>query len=103
MRLPDRRTALAAADARKQFASFLQAMDAGEATPAAKFSEVIDCIVRAGVLPAEALERGCAVALAKAKKILGGAECDAAGLNCDEIAASNFDTQEHMEQPVNKQ
>eukprot|EP01047_Picozoa_sp_COSAG01_P032117 COSAG01_NODE_2307_length_7944_cov_31.370045_5_plen_475_part_00 len=103
MRLPDRRTALAAADARKQFASFLQAMDAGQATPAAKFSEVVDCIVRAGVLPAEALQRGCAVALAKAKEILGGAECDAAGLNYDEIAAINFYTQEHMEQPVNKQ
>eukprot|EP01047_Picozoa_sp_COSAG01_P057490 COSAG01_NODE_6651_length_3557_cov_2.387702_1_plen_1094_part_10 len=99
MRLPDRRTALAAADARKQFASFLQAMDAGQATPAAKFSQVVDCIARAGVLPAEALEHGCAVALAKAKEILGGGELDAAGLSCDEIAAINFYTQEHMELP----
>eukprot|EP01047_Picozoa_sp_COSAG01_P099193 COSAG01_NODE_29254_length_641_cov_2.333948_1_plen_170_part_01 len=80
MRLPDRRTALAAANARKQFASFLQAMDAGEATPAATFSQVVDCIARAGVLPAEALARGCAVALEKAKDILAGAELDAAGL-----------------------
>jgi hypothetical protein len=71
-------------------------MDAGEATPAAKFSEAVDCIARAGVLPAEALERGCAVALNKAKGILAGAEFDAAGLNCHEIAAINFYTQEQM-------
>jgi hypothetical protein len=103
MRLPDRRTVLAAADARKQFANFLQAMDAGVATPAADFSQVVDCIARAGVLPAEALERGCAVALKKAKDILAGAELDVAGLNCHEIAAINFYTQEHMEQPKNKQ
>ena len=59
-----------------------------------------DYIVQAGVLPAGALERGRAKALAKADEVLGGAEVDSAGLGRDEIAAINFYTQEHMEEPV---
>ena len=39
MRLPDRRAVLAAADARKQFASFLEEMEAGAAAPEAAGTE----------------------------------------------------------------
>ena len=102
MRLPDRRAVLAAADARKQLAPFSHEMESVDSATEASFSAAVDYIVQAGVLPADALERGRAKALAKADEVLDGAEVDSAGLGRDEIAAINFYTQEHMEQPVDE-
>jgi hypothetical protein len=99
MRLPDRRAALAAVDARRQLAPFLYEMESGKSTAAITFTEVVDHIAQAGVLPAKALARGCAVALATADRILSDDDCDHMGLCRDEIAAINFYTQEHMEEP----
>jgi hypothetical protein len=102
MRLPDRRTALAAADARKQLAPFLYEMESGESAAAMTFSQAVDYMARAGIGPAEALARGCKVALDTADRILNGKECDSRGLVRDEIASINFYTQEHMEEPRNE-
>jgi hypothetical protein len=96
MRLPDRRTVLAAVDARKQLAPFLFEMESGESTPATSFIQVVDRIASESTLSADTLNVGREVALAKANDILKGGEYDANGLCLDEIAAINFYTQEGM-------
>jgi GTPase SAR1 family protein len=104
LRLPDRRTVLAAADARKQLAPFLYEMESEnrESTPATSLTQVVDRIASEGTLSAETLISGRDAALAKADEILNGAEYDANGLCRDEIAAINFYTQVGMVyQPMN--
>ena len=95
MRLPERSVVLATASARGKLATFLAQM-AAESPGSFSLSEALDGIAQAGLIVAGDLQRGAAVAFAKADSILMGAARDEHGLDRDQIAAINLYTQEDL-------